>query len=71
MSSYSRGVLKLRAGVFELAKWIDINRVRREQSCIRLCVTFVERVHILRPLHDRQVSDSMRETALEWGDGAA
>jgi hypothetical protein len=26
---------------------------------------------ILRPLHDRQVSDSMPETALGWGDGAA
>jgi predicted nucleic acid-binding protein len=25
----------------------------------------------LRPLHDRQVSDSMLETALGWGDGAA
>jgi Mor family transcriptional regulator len=26
---------------------------------------------ILRPLHDRQVSDSMLETALGQGDGAA
>jgi hypothetical protein len=25
----------------------------------------------MRPLHDRQVSDSMLETALGWGDGAA
>src|SRR5690349_9035161 len=25
----------------------------------------------LRPLHDRQVSDSMPEMALGWGDGAA
>jgi hypothetical protein len=25
----------------------------------------------VRPLHDRQVSDSMPETALERGDGAA
>jgi hypothetical protein len=26
---------------------------------------------ILRPLHDSQVSDSVSEAALEWGDGAA
>jgi hypothetical protein len=31
----------------------------------------VGRPVILRPLHDRQVSDSMLETALGRGDGAA
>jgi hypothetical protein len=25
----------------------------------------------MRPLHDHQASDSMPETALGWGDGAA
>jgi hypothetical protein len=37
----------------------------------RLAAHWWTRIAVLRPLHDHQVSDSMSEMALRFGDGAA
>jgi hypothetical protein len=49
--------------VFETAK--------RTAEASSLFVRESGRYQLTRPLHDRQVSDSMPEMALGWGDGAA